>query len=93
MLSVSRQSDYCGNLGGIAKYGKDFKVKAKDCEFVRVLDSQRPKKKAIYGGGFFISDRLARKKLKLKTTTHSKAAKLQVWELSDREKDIISKLG
>ena len=51
------------------------------------MDSQRPFKKAIFGCGWLISERIKAEREK------AEREKAEFWELSDREKNIIFKLG
>lgn len=67
-------------LAKIAKRGCDLKVHAEECYFIRALDAQKEDEKTIYGGGFLLAERAAEK------------TKI-CWELSEREKNIISSLG
>lgn len=79
----------------IGKYGKrgiDFKVKRSDCVRVSALDAQKEYKKSIFGGGLLLSDSAAAEKAAAEKAAAEKAANI-VWELSEREKEIISKLG
>jgi len=88
--------DYPYNVITSARLGKittvDFKVKRG--VFIRCLDSQKEKKKAIFGGGLLISDKKAAelKAAELKAAELKAAVETNVWELSDRERKIISKL-
>ena len=50
---------------------------------MRSLDSQREAGKAIFGAGFFLSEKAAAEK----------AAAEETWELSERELEIIKSLG
>lgn len=70
----------------IADKGQELKIKADDCYFIRELDAQRPKK-AIYGGGFLLSERAAAER------AAAERANVQVWELSDRERAIIAEMS
>ena len=70
----------------IADKGQELKIKADDCYFIRALDAQRPQK-AIYGGGFLLSERAAAER------AAAERANVQVWELSDRERDIIAEMS
>ena len=70
----------------IANRSQELKIKADDCYFIRALDAQRPKK-AIYGGGFLLSERAAAER------AAAERANAQVWELSDRERAIVAELG
>ena len=71
-------------LGKIAKY-VELKIYPEQCVFIRSLDSQKESGKALYGAGFLISNKAAAEK--------AAAKEIQVWELSEREREIIKKLG
>ena len=76
----------------LAGRGIDLRIKEKDCFFTRALDAQRKQKKSLYGAGFLLSKKAAAEK----KTAEKKAAekdKMIEWELSDREREIIEKLG
>ena len=80
-------------LGKIAPY-VDFKVKASECRQVSRLDYQGSK--AIFGGGFLLSEaatarRIAAEAEREKAERTTEAAKI-VWQLSEREKAIIKNL-
>lgn len=70
-----------------ARYGVDFRVSRGECARICALDSQRARGKAIYGGGLLLSDAKAAER------AASEKANAHVWELSDRERDIIAGLG
>lgn len=61
---------------------------------MRDLDCQKKLKKAIYGSGFFISDKkLKEKQEKQRNLIKSnKITKSIKWELSEREREIIRNL-
>lgn len=65
-----------------SKYGIDFKVSQDEAERISALDSQRRFKKSIFGSGLLLSDKKAAEK-----------AAAIVWDLSDRERDIIDRLN
>ena len=69
-------------VGQFSKYDVPFVVYPNECERISALDSQKEMDKAIFGGGFLISEKAAAEK----------AAAL-VWKLSDREKEIVKSLG
>ena len=49
-------------LARYSKYGIDFAVESRECEFIRALDMQREMGKGIYGSGYLIGgDALARR--------------------------------
>lgn len=62
---------------------------SEQCYFTRSLDSQKPHKKAIFGGGFIIPDKYAKP---LTEARKLQEEKIQ-WELSEREKNIIKSLN
>ena len=70
-----------------SKYGVDYKVRRKDAYFTRALDSQKGQKKGIFGGGLLLSERAAAER-----AAAERAAAI-IWPLSDRERDIIARLG
>ena len=64
-----------------------LQIRADECAFVRALDSQKAAKKALYGGGFLLSERAAAERA---------AAELRdvvAWPLSDEERALIRGLG
>lgn len=76
----------------LAGRGVDLRIREEDCFFIRVLDTQRKQKKSLYGAGFLLSKNAAAEK----KAAEKKAAekdKTIIWELSDREREIIEKLG
>ena len=67
--------------------GVSVRIPRKEMVFVRRMDAQIPIKKAIFGGGFLCSDRIAEK---------LKAEKLKaayIFKLSEREKELIESLN
>ena len=90
-----------------ARYGVDFKVRRGECEHIHALDSQRPYKKAVYGAGLLLSDAKASERAAAERAAAERAAaeraaaeraaaemkNAKVWELSDRERDIVAGLG
>lgn len=64
------------------KYGIDFEVRRGDCVSVSKLDAQNEYGKAIFGSGLLLSDAKA-----------AERAHAYVWELSDREREIVRGLG
>lgn len=83
LLNVTR-------LNKVGNAGLDFRVKASGVAFTRALDSQRAVGKAIFGGGYLLSERKA---AELKAAELKAAEDVTVWTLSDKEKQIIGKLG
>lgn len=76
----------------LAGQGVDLRIREEDCFFIRVLDTQRKQKKSLYGAGFLLSKNATAEK----KAAEKKAAekdKVIEWKLSDREREIIEKLG
>ena len=59
-----------------------FKVRREDVAFIRELDAQKSEGKALFGGGFILSERAA-----------AERAAAHVWQLSEREKELQRMLG
>ncbi len=77
--------------------GVSIKIDKKHARHHRGLDSQRPHGKAIFGSGFLISESAALEKAALEKAALEKAAAekvyTMVWELSEKEQQIINSLG
>lgn len=76
--------------------GVDFRLRRDDAALVSALDAQRLEGKGIYGKGFLPSESAAREA----KAAEAKAAEADtvegadyVWELSERERGIVAKLG
>ena len=82
-------------LNKLGKAGVDFRVRASDVAFVRRLDSQAAAGKAIFGGGYLLSDAKAAelKAAELKAAELKAAEDVTVWPLSEKEKRIIKSLA
>ena len=61
----------------LARYGLALRIRPGDALFVRALDEQRKEDKAIFGGGFILSEKAAAEK-----------AAARQWQLSERELDL-----
>ena len=70
-----------------ARYGVAMTVRRSDCTVIGALDSQRVKKKTIFGGGLLLSERAAAER------AAAERAAACTWELSARELQIIRELG
>lgn len=70
----------------LAKNGQNFKVKREDIYFIRQLDAQKEMKKKIFGCGFLLSGKAAAEKAAAEKVAY-------VFELSEREKEIVKNLG
>ena len=79
-----------------AHYGIELTVRRGECAWASKLDAQAARGKAIFGAGLLLSDRLAAEKAAAEKAAAEKAAAKKagavIWELSDREKAIISGL-
>ena len=65
-----------------SRYGVEFRVQRSDCVRISTLDLQKEAGKGIFGGGLLLSERAA-----------AERAAAQVWELSEREREIVKRLG
>ena len=88
------------DLARCSAHGVPVSIPRHEAAFVRRLDSQQAAKKAIYGGGFLLSDRQAdRMKAALREADRLKAEKAAweleayAWTISDRERTIIAQLS
>jgi hypothetical protein len=70
-----------------AGYGVEFAVRRQDCTPIYSLDAQRGAKKEIYGGGLLLSERAAAER------AAAERAAATVWELSERERQMVRALG
>lgn len=64
--------------------GVDLRIGKDECQFIRRMDSQAAKGKTIFGNGWLLSESAA--------AAAARANAIE-WELSDREKEIIKRLG
>ena len=69
-------------MADIARRGVSFEIEEGEVQFIRALDEQRENEKAIYGGGFILSEKAAAEK-----------AAAKHWKLSEREREIVRNLG
>ena len=75
-----------------SRYGIDFKIPRAECKRISALDSQKDKKKSIFGSGLLTSDRVATEREKAEREK-AEREKAERWELSSNEKNIISQLN
>ena len=73
-------------MAKVAARGVELHIKKKDAAFVRALDAQKAEKKAIYGGGFLLSEKAAAEK-----AAAEKAAAV-TYQLSERERAVLAAL-
>lgn len=78
-------------IGSYSRLGINFKINKDECQYINQLDCQKESGKALFGGGFLISDS---KKDERIVAEREKAERKEatVWELSDRELAIIEGL-
>ena len=79
-----------------------LRICPEDVAFTRALDAQKSLKRAIYGGGFLLSEKAAAEKAAAEKAAAEKAAAekaaaekaaAHVWELSVREEELVKSLG
>ena len=84
-------------LGYMAAHGTSIEIEAKDVHFIRALDSQKESGKGLFGSGFLLSEKAAAEKAAAEKAAAEKAAAekidTNIWELSDREREIVKSLG
>ena len=76
-------------------YGIQYKVKKESCVHISELDMQKEKGKAIFGGGYLLSERAAAERAAAERAAVKRVAAeraAEKWTLSEREKKIISEL-
>ena len=71
----------------IASNGQTLRILPDECCFTRALDAQKNRGKALFGGGFLLSERAAAER------AAAERAAAERWELSEREKNIIARLS
>ena len=74
-------------MNKLAKYGEALQFYERDCLFTRAMDAQREDEKAIFGGGFYLSNQAAAEK------AAAEKAAAHRWQLSERELHLIAELG
>lgn len=80
--------------------GVQLTIPLSECHFIRALSSQRRHRKALYGGGYIISERAAAERAAAEKAAAEKAAAEQtaaenfhVWALSEEERAICRSLN
>lgn len=68
----------------------EFRVLPEHCHFTRQLDAQKETGTTLYGGGYLIAEKAAAEKA---AAEKAAAEKVQVWELSEREREIVRKMS
>ena len=79
-------------INAYSKFGIEFKVSKSESFFISQLDTQKEKKKVIFGGGFLVSERCAAERERAERE-RAEREQAERFELSDREKQIIKRLS
>ena len=81
-------------LGYMSRYGVSYSISRDESALVSKLDQMREAGKSIYGKGYLVSKAAAAKAAAAKAAAaKAAAARDYTWTLSDRERDIVRKLG
>lgn len=76
----------------MAAHGTSLEVEEKDTYFIRALDSQKESGKGLFGSGFLLSEKATSEKAAAEKAAAEKVD-TNIWELSDREREIVKSLG
>ena len=76
----------------MAAHGTSLEIEEKDTYFIRALDSQKESGKGLFGSGFLLSEKATSEKAAAEKAAAEKVD-TNVWELSDREREIVKSLG
>jgi len=79
-------------IDSFAKYGIDFVIPRSESERVSALDAQRQFKKSIFGCGWLVSKRVKAEREKAEREKAEREKDFR-WELSEREKEVITALS
>ena len=79
-------------MGYMSRYGVDIKFREDELYFIRALESQKAVGKAIFGGGYLLSNKAAAEKAAAEKAAAEKAA-AHKWELSELELLVIENLS
>ena len=88
-------------LSRFSVHGVEFSIAKDECERVQALDAKKDYDKAIFGGGYLISEEAAQRHIEaarqkaenVKKSELTNAEGAIIWELSEREREIVKKLG
>lgn len=72
------------------RMGVDVQFLRKECAYIRALDCQKSTGKSIFGNGFLVSEEAGRRAEEARRRAERGVV---VWELSEREREIIRGLG
>ena len=80
------------DVGYMCTHGIEFNVPFGETFFVRTLDAQKEHGKAIYGGGFLLSEEYTEIRAAAERAAAERAA-AKCWALSEREREIVKTIG
>lgn len=84
-------------FGWLAKYGQGMSILRDECIMIRELDAMKGLGKGIYGNALLLSEKVAAERILAEKAAAEKAAaekaNAMVWQLSDREREIVKSLG
>lgn len=80
-----------------SKHGIPYRLEKQDCMRISALDSMKEAGKAIYGGGYLLSEKAAQERAEAERAAIAAAAAGggydAVWNISERERRITDRLG
>ena len=77
----------------LARHGVPYALPRREAVFIRALDAMRAEKKEAFGGALLISDAAAARKAAAEQAVPHPDPPTRVWELSDRERQIVAELN
>lgn len=78
-------------LAFLSHYGVSFEISSDESIFIRELDAQKEKTKSMYGGALLLSE--AQAQAQAQAQQERERTDVVVWELSDREKELVKSLA
>ncbi len=83
-------------LNTLCSHGVALEVRAQETKMIRELDAMKEQGTQIFGAGYLISEQAAKRKQEAIETAEKREKSecvRKVWELSEREKEIVRQLG